>query len=281
MLAVGKVLDGKALAEETLHKLKVEIEGLNRQPTLHVLVSKHDPASVSYVKMKCKAANKIGAKLREFLIDDDHSQEDMENLIKSLNENSAVDGILVQHPLPSHLSEQKILALLDPKKDVDGISPLSLGALASRMPGHRAATPLGIMRLLKHYDIEISGKNALVIGESQILGRPMALMLLNAGATVSIAHKQTRDLEGHVGRAEILVSATGVANLVKAHWVRGGTAVVDCGYASADGQVCGDVECIVKEKASYTTPVPGGVGPMTVATLMSNLVDATRFLGAA
>jgi methylenetetrahydrofolate dehydrogenase (NADP+)/methenyltetrahydrofolate cyclohydrolase len=225
--------------------------------------------------MKQKWATKIGATSSRFEVTSETTEESLLQHIEGLNKNHSVHGIMVQHPLPPHIDESRILAAVDVNKDVDGISPLSIGKLASRMQGHRAATPLGIIRLLDAYDIPIRGANVVVAGCSIILGRPMALMLVERDATVTMTHRYTKNRSELLRSADIIVAATGVPHLINSEDVKPGVVAIDCGYAIVDGKPIGDINYNeVAPKASYITPVPGGVGPMTVATLMSNLVDA-------
>ena len=210
---------------------------------------------------------------------DGSTQKDLISTIRELNANPLVHGVLIQHPLPKHLDENEALLTLGAEKDVDGITPQSLGRLVADLPGFRCATPYGIIRLLEHYGIPCEGKNAVVIGRSVILGKPMALMLLQKNATVTVAHSRTKDLPDLCRTADILVAAVGRAELVKGNWIKPGAVVVDAGYNKVEGRTgdVGDVDFeSAKEHASWITPVPGGVGPMTVATLLCNAVYAAE-----
>ena len=270
-----QLLDGKLQSNIILDSLKIDVQRMSSPPRLAVIVAAQDAPSLSYVKMKQKWAAKIGAESEAFFVTPEVTQAKLMGHVHSLNENPDINGILVQHPLPSHIDEAQVLSTVRLTKDVDGISPLSIGRLASRLNGHRAATPLGIIRLLDAYNIPLRGANVVVVGCSIILGRPMALMFIERDATVTITHKYTKNLPELLSTADIVVSATGVPELIKGHQLKEGSVAIDCGYSLINGKAVGDIEfeeaC---KRVSYITPVPGGVGPMTVATLLSNLVDA-------
>jgi len=278
----AQILDGLGLSKIVRAALKERVDALREKgviPRLDVLVAAQDPASLAYVRMKHNWAAKAGMLGESYQITDDTSQSELIDKIGELNANPLVHGILLQHPLPKHLDEQEGLLALGAAKDVDGISPQSLGRLVADLPGFRCATPLGIMKLLEHYEIPLSGKRAVVVGRSVILGKPAALMLLQQNATVTIAHSRTQDLEGLCRQADIVVAAVGRAEMIKGSWIKPGAVVIDAGYnkvAGRQGDV-GDVEFeSAKEVASWITPVPGGVGPMTVASLLSNAVDSAE-----
>lgn len=269
------LLDGKSVARETLIQLKSKVDLMKTKPTLAVIVAGQDKPSLSYVKMKQKWAAEIGANTEVIYVDENLNQEQLLQHIVDLNHNPNIHGILVQHPLPNHIDESKILSSVDIKKDVDGISPMSIGLLASRMKGHRAATPLGIIRLLDYYNVPLRGAHVVIAGCSIILGRPMALMLLERDATVCVTHKYTKNMDDLLAQADIVISATGVPGLIRGEPLKQGVVAIDCGYSVINGEAVGDIRFDeVKSKAKFITPVPGGVGPMTVATLLSNLVDA-------
>ena len=276
------ILDGRALSKKIRLELKERVDVLRAQgivPRLDVIVASQDPASVSYVNMKRKWAQEAGIEGESFEVDHQTSQAELLDKIESLNANPAVHGVLLQHPLPSHLDEGAAWEALGTKKDVDGITPSSLGLLASDFPGFRCATPLGIMKMLKEYGVVIEGKRAVVIGRSVIVGKPMALLLLQANATVTIANYRTTDLPALCREADILVAAVGKPEMVTADYIKPGAVVVDAGYSRVEGRKfdVGDVDFErVEPLASWITPVPGGVGPMTVATLLSNTVDAAE-----
>ena len=276
------ILDGLALSKVFREELKVRVDRLRARgivPRLDVIVAAQDPASVAYVKMKKRWAEAAGMEGESHEINDHTSQEELIEAIYKLNANSKVHGVLLQHPLPKHLDENSALLALGAGKDVDGITPQSLGRLVAGLPGFRSATPLGITKILDHYNIDCTGKRALVIGRSHILGKPMALMLLERNATVTIAHSKTVDLADRCREADILVAAVGRAEMVKGDWIKPGATVIDAGYNKIEGRK-GDVGDVhfesAVEIAGAITPVPGGVGPMTVASLLSNAVDAAE-----
>jgi methylenetetrahydrofolate dehydrogenase (NADP+)/methenyltetrahydrofolate cyclohydrolase len=229
--------------------------------------------------MKRNWAEKLGMESSTVEITPDTTQDELMSAVHRANEDRRIHGVLIQHPLPNHLDELSALIALGPEKDVDGITPASLGRLVCDLPGFRCATPLGIMTLLDHHQIELKGKNAVVIGRSVILGKPMALMLLQKHATVTVAHSRTRDLPDLVRSADVVVAAVGRAEMVKGDWLRSGAIVIDAGYNKVEGRAAdvGDVEFeSARKMASWITPVPGGVGPMTVASLLSNCVEAAE-----
>ncbi len=276
----AQILDGSATAAIIRQELKEQSKQLTEmgcQPKLAVVLIGDDPASHTYVKMKQKACKAVGVISERYALPADTSQEEAEQLIIKLNQDTSIHGVLIQHPLPKHLDELRVLGLLDPDKDVDGITPNSLGRLASGIPGYRCCTPLGIVELLKRYNIQISGKKVVVVGRSLILGKPMALLMLEQHATVTMCHSRTVDLPSEVKQADIVVAAVGKAELVKGDWIKPGAVVIDAGYNRVEGRTgdVGDVDfAAASEVASYITPVPGGVGPMTIAMLMSNSVAA-------
>jgi methylenetetrahydrofolate dehydrogenase (NADP+)/methenyltetrahydrofolate cyclohydrolase len=229
-----------------------------------------------YVRKKRETCESLGMRSLAHNLPADASLSTLLALIDSLNADPVVDGILVQLPLPAHMDSTRVIERIDPAKDVDGFHPYNIGRLAQRIPMLRPCTPKGVMTILEILKIDLKGKHAVVVGASNIVGRPMALELLLAGCTVTVCHRFTRDLPGMVGNADILVAAAGKPGLVKGEWVREGAIVVDVGINRlADGKICGDVEFeTARQRASWITPVPGGVGPMTVATLMQNTLDA-------
>jgi methylenetetrahydrofolate dehydrogenase (NADP+)/methenyltetrahydrofolate cyclohydrolase len=277
---LAQVLDGKLIGSRIRERLAQEVAVLRQRgitPRLDVLVAQDDPASLTYVSMKHRWAEQIGITGKQWPVNAETTQEWLIAKIGELNEDPEVHGILLQHPLPKHLDETAALEALGPWKDVDGISPQSLGRLVTGAKGFRCATPLGMMTLLDEYKIEAEGKRAVVIGRSVILGKPAALMLLERNATVTIAHSRTQGLEGLCRDADILVAAVGRAEMVKGSWLKPGAVVLDAGYNKVEGRKgdVGDVEfASASEVASYITPVPGGVGPMTVTMLLSNVVAA-------
>lgn len=278
----AQILDGKALSTIVREDVKRRTDALlarGVRPRLDVLVAAQDDASLAYVRMKRAWCEKAGIDSHSYEVNADWTQAQLIEKIRELNADPAVHGVLLQHPLPPHLDEKEALIALGPEKDVDGITPASLGRLTCDLPGFRCATPLGIMTMLEHYRIPIQGKNAVVIGRSVILGKPAALMLLQKNATVTIAHSRTADLPGLCRTADILVAAVGKPEMVKGDWIKPGAVVVDAGYNKVEGRThdVGDVHFeSASEVASWITPVPGGVGPMTVASLLANAVSAAE-----
>jgi len=278
----AQILDGKAVSKQIRAELKARVERLRSHgvvPRLDVLVAAQDPSSLKYVEMKHKWAEAAGIIGESYHVDESWTQSQLIEEISALNADPKVHGVLIQHPLPKHLDEDGALLALGAQKDVDGITPQSLGRLVADLPGFRCATPLGITKLLDFYQIPCEGRRAVVIGRSVILGKPMALMLLQRHATVTIAHSRTKDLPELCRDADILVAAVGRAEMVKGDWIKAGAVVVDAGYNRVEGR-SGDVGDVhfdsAKEMASWITPVPGGVGPMTVASLLNNCVDAAQ-----
>lgn len=280
----AQLLNGKAVAaalkEEMRAKVSDKMAAGMRQPGLAVILVGADPASAIYVRNKADACEQVGIRSFHHQLSADISEQALIDLIIQLNNDKNVDGILVQLPLPPHIDAEKVLEAIDPHKDVDGFHAYNLGRLAQRRPLLRPCTPLGVMILLDHIKQVYKGKHAVVIGASNIVGRPMALELLIAGATVTICHRFTGDLSYYVKQADILVSAVGKPGIIKGEWVKEGSTVIDVGITRlADGTITGDVEfAIAKERAAWITPVPGGVGPMTVAVLMRNTLTAAHYL---
>lgn len=278
----AQILDGKALSQQIRADLKERVSRLRRQgvvPRLDVVVAAHDPASLAYVRMKHKWAAAAGMTGESYPVGEHTSQQELIDLVDKLNGNPDVHGVLIQHPLPKHLDEGAVLVALGHEKDVDGITPQSLGRLVAGLPGFRCATPLGMMRLLDHAQIDVKGLNAVVVGRSVILGKPAALMLLERHATVTVAHSRTRDLPDLVRTADVLVAAVGRPEMIRGDWIKPGAVVLDAGYNKVDGRShdVGDVDFEGASRvASWITPVPGGVGPMTVASLLSNAVEAAE-----
>ena len=279
---MATILDGLALSKIVRAELAERVAALKAKgitPRLDVVVAAQDPASVAYVNMKKKWAAAAGMIGEQFEIDENTTQQELIDIIGKLNANPEVHGVLLQHPLPKHLDENAALLALGAEKDADGITPASLGRLTAGLDGFRCATPLGITKILDHYNIDVTGKRALVIGRSHILGKPMALMLLERNATVTIAHSKTLDLADRCREADILVAAVGRAEMVKGDWIKPGATVIDAGYNKVEGRK-GDVGDVhfesAVEVAGAITPVPGGVGPMTVASLLSNAVTAAE-----
>lgn len=277
------ILDGAAMAREIRQELAERVETLKNAkgitPRLSVILVGEDPASVTYTRMKKKACESIGMISDLFDLPADSTQESIKDLIKKLNDDPTVHGIMVQHPVPKHLDELDILSTVSVDKDVDGISAMSLGRLVLGTTDFISCTPLGIVTLIERYGIEIKGKEAVVVGRSIILGKPVALALLERHATVTICHSRTIDLPEVVSRADILVAAIGKAEFIKGDWIKPGAVVIDAGYNKVEGRDkdVGDVEYEpAAERASYITPVPGGVGPMTIAMLLAQTVKSAE-----
>jgi methylenetetrahydrofolate dehydrogenase (NADP+)/methenyltetrahydrofolate cyclohydrolase len=277
-----QILDGKALAKKIEDNVILEVTKLKNEaditPGLAVILVGQDPASAAYVSMKKKACDRMGFYSVSHEMPEDISQEAIENTITMMNNNPNIDGILVQLPLPSHIDTTKILELVDPAKDVDGFHPYNVGRLVTNLDGFVPCTPLGVMELLAEYNIDVKGKNCCVVGASNIVGKPMASLLLNADATVEICHIFTDDLKKHTLNADIILVGVGVIDLIKEDMVKDGVIIVDIGINRAkNGKLVGDVDFEnVSKKCSYITPVPGGVGPMTIAMLMSNTLKAAK-----
>lgn len=273
----AQILDGRATAETILDDLTAEVSRLhatNRQrPVLATVIVGDDPASHTYVRMKVNRCRKVGIEPRQITLPADSSTEQVVSEVRRLSEDDSVDGILVQHPAPAQVDEKRVFDAIDPGKDVDGVTSGSLAAMAFEEQGFRSATPGGIMRLLDAYDIELEGRHAVVIGRSRILGIPMGLLLLAENASVTYCHSRTADLKEHVAQADIVVAAAGRPGLIAGDWIRPGAVVVDAGYADNTG----DVDFAgAAARASWITPVPGGVGPMTIACLLAQTVESHR-----
>jgi methylenetetrahydrofolate dehydrogenase (NADP+)/methenyltetrahydrofolate cyclohydrolase len=278
---IGQIIDGKASAARLRAEVAAaarELRGRGVVPTLAVVLVGDDPASAVYVRGKTKAAREADVEVRDHKLPAETSQAELDALVEALNRDPAVDGILVQLPLPPHLDAERVLRAIDPAKDVDGLHPVSLGRLAQGKPGFSPCTPRGCMRLLHEVGAELSGARAVVIGRSLLVGKPMALLLANANATVTLCHSRTRDLADEVRRAEIVVAAVGRPELVAGDWIREGAIVLDVGInRTADGKLVGDVDFRgAALRARAITPVPGGVGPMTIACLLENTLEAAR-----
>ncbi len=277
-----QLLDGKILAQKIEENITVEAKEFknrtHRVPGLAVILVGHDAASQAYVGMKKKACDRAGFYSVTHEMPDDISQEAIIKTIEMMNQNPNIDGILIQLPLPKHIDTTKILEVVSPSKDVDGFHPFNVGRLATGLDGFVPCTPLGVMELLSEYNIDPKGLNAVIVGASNIVGKPMAALLLNANATVTITHIHTKDLKSHTLNADILLVGAGVINLIKEDMVREGTIVVDIGInRTSDGRLVGDVDYdAVAPKTSYITPVPGGVGPMTIAMLLANTLKAAK-----
>lgn len=275
-----QLIDGKKISQERLQLVSAAVakrlESGLRAPCLAVVLVGNNPASAVYVRNKKSACQKCGIRSLSYELPASTSQEDLLKLVDELNGNAEVDGILVQLPLPEGLDSQAVLERIHPDKDVDGFHPYNVGRLVVKMPLMRPCTPKGVMTLLEAYGIDPKGKKAVVVGASNIVGRPQALELLLARATVTICHSATENLDKEVGAADIVVVGVGIPNFVKGEWIKPGAVVIDVGINRLeDGSLCGDVEFdVAKERAGMITPVPGGVGPMTIATLLENTLHA-------
>lgn len=277
----AKILSGTALATEIKAEVKTEIAEVtaagHRSPCLAVILVGSDAASQVYVSNKRKSCEEVGILSRAYDLPEDTSQETLLALIRELNNDDTIDGILVQLPLPAQIDSTLVIETISPEKDVDGFHPYNVGRLCQRIPTLRACTPFGVMKLLERSEVPLRGKHAVIVGASNIVGRPMSMELLLAGCTVTVTHRFTQDLAAHVRQADILVVAVGKPNLVKGEWIKEGAVVIDVGINRINGKLVGDIEFdIAKEKAAFITPVPGGVGPMTVAMLMKNTLKTYK-----
>ena len=276
----AQLIDGKKISQQRIEAVAQAVKARQEKglhtPCLAVVLVGDDPASAVYVRNKKLACQKSGIESRSYELPSETTQDDLLKLVDELNGDPAVDGILVQLPLPAHIDSQAVLERIVPHKDVDGFHPYNVGRLVVKMPLMRPCTPKGVMTLLEAYGIDPKGKKAVVVGASNIVGRPQALELLLSRATVTICHSATQNLADEVAAADILVVGVGIPNFVKGEWVKPGAVVIDVGINRLDdGSLCGDVEFdVAKERASMITPVPGGVGPMTIATLLENTVYA-------
>jgi methylenetetrahydrofolate dehydrogenase (NADP+)/methenyltetrahydrofolate cyclohydrolase len=279
---MAMIIDGKAVAREIQRQIKEEIEGLKRRwgivPGLGVVLVGDDPASHLYVRNKEKACKEVGIRSKEHLLSASVSEKELLSLIQNLNRDKEIHGILVQLPLPAHIRSDRILQAVSPQKDIDGFHPVNQGLLLLGGEGFKPCTPMGIMKLLDSVGCDPKGKNATVVGRSNIVGKPVALMLLARHATVTLCHSRTAHLRDEVSRADILVVAIGKAGLVRGDWIKPGAVVIDVGSNRLpSGKFAGDVEFeSAKERASWITPVPGGVGPMTICMLLFNTLRATK-----
>ena len=276
----SKILDGKALAQLAEEDIKVSVSKLKEKgitPTLATILVGLDPASATYVKMKQNACARLGMDSIAVELSKDTTTEELLEAIEKLNADSNVHGILLQHPVPSQINERQCFDAISVEKDVDGVTCIGFGQMTMGEEAFGSCTPAGIMRMLEYYEVEISGKNAVVVGRSPILGKPMAMMLLNKNATVTICHSRTANLQEHIQNADILVGAVGVPRLIQKDWIKNGAVVIDAGYHPAEK--CGDIDLAdIDSIASAHTPVPGGVGPMTINTLIFNTLLAAQKL---
>jgi methylenetetrahydrofolate dehydrogenase (NADP+) / methenyltetrahydrofolate cyclohydrolase len=269
------IMDGKSLAARIRAEVAAEVAGLGPVGLATVLVG-DDPASDVYIRAKHRACQEVGIAARDIRLPADATEAEVLDTIRALNADGAIDGLLVQLPLPPHIDEDLALRTVDPEKDVDGFHPVNAGELYLGRPRHVGGTPLGVLALLDEYEVPLEGANAVVIGRSAIVGKPVAHLLLQRHATVTLCHSRTRDLAAHVARADVVVAAVGVPHLVTPAMVKEGAAVIDVGITRTDAGLVGDVDPAVAERAAFLTPVPGGVGPMTVAMLLRSTVGAAR-----
>ena len=275
------ILDGKKLSNKIRAKVKEDVEHLQQKgvtPGLAVVLVGNDPASTAYVNMKSKACKDAGIYSIVHEMPETISQENILEIIEMMNKNPNIDGILVQLPLPQHINTTQILEAIDPVKDVDGFHPYNVGRVVAGLDGFVPATPYGVMELLKEYNIDPKGKDVCVVGASNIVGKPMATLMLNANATVTVCHIYTKDLKEHTKKADIICVGVGVVNLIKEDMVKDGAIIVDIGINRLEnGKLVGDVDFEnVSKKTSYITPVPGGVGPMTIAMLLKNTIKSAK-----
>lgn len=282
MLHQPSIISGKEIAAELRAAIKAEIAGITAKgaspPGLAVVLVGDNPASAVYVRNKGKACEDVGMRSMQHTLDAETSERALLALIDGLNCDGEVNGILVQLPLPRHINEKIVLERIDPSKDVDGFHPYNLGRLMAGIPLLQPCTPYGVIKMLEHEGIDISGKDAVVVGRSNIVGKPMAMMLLERNATVTVCHSKTKDLAVKCRMADIVVAAVGRAEFVKGDWIKKGAVVIDVGInRGADGKLVGDVDFAgASANASYITPVPGGVGPMTIAILLKNTLEAYK-----
>lgn len=273
----AQIMDGRTTAKSIVENLAVEVSELSAKtgttPVLATVIVGDDPASHTYVRMKVARSRSVGIEPRQIRLPADATTEQVLAEVRALSEDDAVDGILVQHPVPPQVDESKVFEAIDPAKDVDGVTSESLASMAFNERGFHSATPGGIVRLLGHYGIPVSGKHVVVVGRSRILGIPMGLLLLSQNATVTYCHSRTQNLQDKVSQADIVVAAAGRPELIRGEWIQPGAVVVDAGYAENTGDVQYQAAA---ERASWITPVPGGVGPMTIACLLEQTVQAHR-----
>jgi len=272
-----KVLDGKKLALESEIEIKKQVDGLlsiGIEPTLATILVGDDPASETYVRMKRNTCSRVGIKSIAVELSDDTSTDELLSKIDTLNNDPSVNGILLQHPVPKQIDERKCFNAIALEKDVDGVTCLGFGNMAMDLDAYGSCTPAGIIRLIDEYKIEIEGMNAVVVGRSPILGKPMAMMLLNKNATVTICHSRTKNIDSIIKQADLVVGAVGIPKFIKKDWIKKGAVVIDAGYHP---QKCGDIDLDqIESVASAYTPVPGGVGPMTINTLILNTLKSAQ-----
>lgn len=276
-----ELIDGKELAKKVRKGLKQEVITLKEKgvnPKLAVIMVGNDPASSVYVKNKSKACEKVGIEFEEYLLEENTTEDELLNLIEKLNNDNSVNGILLQSPVPKHIDINKAFRTISPDKDVDGFNPVNVGNLTIGEDAFISCTPYGIVKMFEEYNIELEGKNAVILGRSNIVGKPMIQCMLNKNATVTVCHSRTKNIEEITRNADVVISAIGKPKFVKENMVKDGSVVIDVGINRLeDGSIVGDVDFdTVSKKASYITPVPGGVGPMTIAMLLNNVVKAAK-----
>ena len=273
----AQILDGKKLASDSEKEILESVSVLKEKgiiPTLATILAGDDPASETYVRMKLETCERVGMESLAINLPKETSTEELLLKIDELNNDKNIHGILLQHPVPNQINERECFERISIEKDVDGVTCLGFGRMSMGLSAYGSCTPAGIMRILEFYDVDISGMNAVVVGRSPILGKPMAMMLLNKNATVTICHSRTKELEDHVRNADLVVGAVSVPKLIKKEWLKKGAVVIDAGYHP---EKCGDIDLDgIEEIASSYTPVPGGVGPMTINTLILNTMEAAR-----
>ncbi len=275
---MGKVLDGKKVSLEAEEDIKKRVQQIKTQkgktPTLATILVGDDPASATYVRMKGNACERVGMNSLKIELPDSTTTEELLNQIKLLNNDPKINGILLQHPVPSHINERSCFNAIDVNKDVDGVTCLGFGNMSMGERAYGSCTPQGIIRLLDYYKIDVEGRHAVVVGRSPILGKPMAMMLLNKNATVTICHSRTTDLEAIIKKADVVVGAVGIPKFIKSEWIKDKAVVIDAGYHP---EKCGDIDLDeVIDRCEAYTPVPGGVGPMTINTLILQTVEASE-----
>ncbi len=278
---MAEIIYGSELSKKIKVQIKENVDKIilegKRVPTLAVVLVGNNPASLSYVKGKDKACHEVGFGSKMITLKEETTEEELREVIESLNQDETVDGILVQMPLPKHLDENKVILMIDPAKDVDGLHPVNVGNLYLGLEGFVPCTPLGIMEMIKEANVSFAGKKAVVIGRSKLVGTPVARLLTNENCTVTMCHSKTKDLEKVCSEADILIAAIGKPKKVTKEWVKEGACVIDVGINRVDGKLVGDVDFEdVKEKAAVITPVPKGVGPMTITMLLSNTLKAYK-----
>jgi len=275
------LIDGKKLAQKIRSNLKIECDELKARgirPKLAVIMVGNDSASKIYVKNKSKACEDVGIEFEEFLLGEETTQEELENLIEELNQNKEIHGILLQSPIPKNLDVNRAFEKISPSKDVDGFNSVNVGKLALNQDTFVSCTPFGIMKMFEEYNIDLTGKHVVIIGRSNIVGKPLIQCTLNKNATVTVCHSKTKDLAEHTKRADVVIAAIGKAQFITADMIKEDAVVIDVGInRTEEGKVVGDVDFEnAEKKVSYITPVPGGVGPMTIAMLMNNVIKAVR-----